>query len=97
MASANATTRMQAPKGISQVTVEQQNFKVNKDGFVTVPDPFVGKLKDIGFKVGPFVVEVSAETAAAIKATAAAAANDATKANPDTLPQGQQRNAPKTD
>jgi hypothetical protein len=68
--------RMLAPDGITQVSVEQQNFKVAKDGFVTVPEPFIARLKDIGFKLGPFVATVSEATAQAIKNTAAPTAAD---------------------
>lgn len=74
--------RMLAPEGVTQVSVEQQNFQVDKEGFVTVPEPFIPKLRDIGFKTGPFVAEVSAETADAIKAAAAAA--DAAKVSAET-------------
>lgn len=65
--------KMYAPKGITQVTVEQQNFKVDKDNSVTVPDNFVPKLRDIGFKVGPLTATVSTSTAAALKGAAAKA------------------------
>lgn len=41
--------RMLAPQGVTQVTVQQQNYKVDRDGGVTVPDHFVKQLQDIGF------------------------------------------------
>lgn len=64
--------KMYAPKDVTQVTVQTQNFKVSKDGTVTVPEAFEVELRAIGFKSGGSIT-VSDETAAAIKNTAAQA------------------------
>lgn len=69
--------KMYAPKGVDQVSVEGQNFKVDRDGYVTVPDHFQTALKHAGFKLGPTVIEVTDATAAAIKSTANAVAKTA--------------------
>ena len=65
--------KLLAPQGVDQVTVETQNFQVDSDHKVEVPDIFIPKLLDIGFKQGPFKIEVSEETAEAIKNTAKSA------------------------
>lgn len=61
---------MQAPKGTTQVSVEQQVFDVLENGTVQVPEPFVDALKDIGFRFVPARIVVSAEAAEAIAAAA---------------------------
>lgn len=69
------TVRVMVPKeqGVSQVSVENQQFKVDSEGTVTVPAHFAQKLVDtgMGFRIGGVTAEVSSETAAAIKLTAA--------------------------
>lgn len=62
---------MQAPKGTTQVSIEQQVFNVLDNGTVQVPEPFVDTLKDIGFRIVPGRIVVTAEAAAAISAAAA--------------------------
>lgn len=62
---------MQAPKGVTQVSVEQQEFTVSENGTIHVPEPFVETLRDIGFRVIPARIVVSPEAAAAIAAAAA--------------------------
>jgi hypothetical protein len=62
---------MRAPQGVTQVSVEQQNFQVKPDGTVAVPDNFVAKLKEIGFQEVAQRIAVSPEAAAAIAAAAA--------------------------
>jgi len=49
----NGTVKLQAPKGTTQVSVEQQIFNVDADGTVTVPFPFVERLKGHGFVPAP--------------------------------------------
>lgn len=61
---------MQAPKGTTQVSVEQQNFTIDDYGKINVPEPFVETLKDIGFRIVPARITVSAEAAEAIAAAA---------------------------
>jgi hypothetical protein len=60
--------KMLAPKDVDQVSVEQQNFKKNKDGIVTVPDNFVPRLEAIGFRITG-AITVSEEMGQAIKST----------------------------
>lgn len=62
---------MRAPQGVTQVSVEQQNFMTKPDGTVAVPDNFVAKLKEIGFQEVAQRIAVSPEAAAAIAAAAA--------------------------
>jgi hypothetical protein len=62
---------MRAPEGVTQISVEQQNFTVKEDGTVSVPDNFADKLKDIGFTHAPTRIAVTAEAAAAIAEAAA--------------------------
>lgn len=42
--------KLQAPEGTTQVSVEQQIFNVASDGTVSVPFPFVPKLRELGFR-----------------------------------------------
>jgi hypothetical protein len=62
---------MRAPQGVTQVSVEQQNFQVKPDGTVAVPDNFVAKLKEIGFQEVAQRIAVSPEAQAQIAAAAA--------------------------
>jgi hypothetical protein len=62
---------MLAPKGTTQVSVEQQVFAVDAAGMVKVPDNFVAKLKDIGFKEVAQRIAVTPEAAAEIASAAA--------------------------
>lgn len=63
--------KMQAPKDVTQISVEQQVFNVDDNGSVQVPDPFVETLRDIGFRIIPGRITVSQEAADAIAAAAA--------------------------
>jgi|GEM_PF-2167896 hypothetical protein len=62
---------MRAPEGVTQISVEQQNFQVKDDGTVVVPDNFADRLKEIGFTHAPTRIAVSPEAAAAIAEAAA--------------------------
>ena len=62
---------MKAPEGVTQVSVETQVFEVNEGRMVKVPDLFVAKLKEIGFKEVAERISVSKEAAADIAAAAA--------------------------
>lgn len=61
---------MQAPKDVTQISVEQQVFNVDANGRVQVPEPFVDTLRDVGFRILPARIVVSAEAAEAIEAAA---------------------------
>lgn len=62
--------KMQAPKDVTQISVEQQVFNVDDNGSIQVPDPFVDTLRDIGFRIIPGRITVSQEAADAIAAAA---------------------------
>lgn len=57
------------PADVTQISVEQENFTVNKNGNFSVPEIFVAKLVDIGFKRVPARIRVSQEAADAIAAS----------------------------
>lgn len=61
---------MQAPKGVTQVSVESQTFEVDDKGTVRVPETFVETLKDVGFRFVPSRIVVTQEAHDAIKAAA---------------------------
>ena len=64
-------TTLQAPKDVTKISVEQQEFTISDNGTVTVPDNFVEQLRDIGFRIVPARIVVSKEAADAIAQAAA--------------------------
>jgi len=58
------------PADVTQISVEQENFTVNENGNFAVPEVFVSKLVDIGFKRVPARIRVSREAADAIAKSA---------------------------
>jgi hypothetical protein len=67
------TVRVTVPPTVTQVVIESQAFKVDSDGTVTIPTHFAPILMNVGpgYKLGGGTIQVSPETAEAIKATAA--------------------------
>lgn len=63
--------KMKAPAGVTQVSVEQQIFKTDKSGNVTIPEVFIDRLTDIGFKPSWESITVTQSTADALKAAVA--------------------------